>query len=111
MRNFMIAGLLATLAVGTAFAADAKIESAAKTFKSVEADPAKVKTYCEMTKVMEAAGEKEDPATDAKIDGYIKALGSDFEAAWDTVENADENSADGKMVNDALSGLDQKCTG
>ncbi len=44
-------------------------------FKQTEADASKLKTYCEVTKTMDTAGDKEDAATDAKIDGYLKQLG------------------------------------
>jgi hypothetical protein len=93
-----------------AYAADAKVDTAVATFKATEADPAKVKTFCEMSKVMDAAGEKEDDATDAKIDGYMKALGADFETAWNAGEGVDENSADGKKLGAALDELETKCS-
>jgi hypothetical protein len=92
-----------------ALAADPKIDAAAKVFQSLGGDPAKVKTFCEMTKVMDSAGEKEDPATDAKIQSYIKQLGPDFETAWNAGSDVDENSVDGKVYNAALESLTSKC--
>jgi hypothetical protein len=93
-----------------AAAADPKVESAAKVFQSLGADPGKVKTFCEMTKVMDSAGEKEDPATDAKIQGYMTQLGPEFETAWNAGSDVDENSADGKVYSAALDTLTSKCT-
>src|ERR1044071_9936215 len=103
-----IISMLCFSAVG-AFAADPKVEAAVKTFKQTENDPGKVKTFCEMTKVMDAAGEKEDAATDAKIDGYMKQLGPDFQTAWNAGENLDENSPDAKAMDDAINELQSKC--
>ena len=96
-----------------AFAAQAaspKVESASKVFQSVAADPAKVKTYCEMSKVMDSAGEKPDQTTDAKIQGYMKQLGTDFEQAWNAGNELDENSEDGKTFSAALDTLSSKCS-
>ena len=90
-------------------AADSKVASAAKVFQSVAADPQKMKTFCEMTKAMDGAGDKEDPATDAKIQGYITLLGPDFETAWNAGADVDENSEDGKVYNAALETLTSKC--
>ena len=58
-----------------------------------------------MTKVMDAAGEKEDPKLDAQIEGYMKQLGPDFTTAWNAAEGLDENSADGKAYNAAVDDL------
>jgi hypothetical protein len=92
-----------------AAAADPKIDAAAKVFQSMAGDPARVKTFCEMTKIMDSAGDKEDAATDAKIQGYITQLGADFETAWNAGSDVDENSADGKVYNAALDSLTSKC--
>jgi hypothetical protein len=90
-------------------ATDAKVESAIKVFKQTEADTGKIKTYCEMTKAMEAAGDNEDAATDAKIDGYLKQLGPDFTTAWNTGQHMEENSPDAKAFGAALDELGSKC--
>jgi hypothetical protein len=97
------------LVASPAAAADPKVESAAKVFQSVSADPAKVKTFCAMTKVMDGAGDKVDPATDAKIQTYMTQLGPDFETAWNAGSDVDENSADGKAYHAALDTLASKC--
>lgn len=93
----------------SAFAADPKIESAVKVFKQTGEDPAKVKIYCAMSDVTEAAGDKEDPATDAKVDDFLTQLGPDFETAWDTADEAKEGSPDAKMIETALDELGSKC--
>jgi hypothetical protein len=90
-------------------ATDAKVESAIKVFKQTEADTGKIKTYCEMTKAMEAAGDNEDAATDTKIDGYLKQLGPDFTTAWNTGQDMEENSPDAKAFGAALDELGSKC--
>ncbi len=98
------------LAAAPALAASPKIEAAVKTFKAVAGDAGKLKTFCAMSKVMESAGEKEDPKIDAQIQGFIKQLGADFETAWNAGEDIDENSADGKAYNAALDDLSAKCS-
>jgi hypothetical protein len=97
------------LAVSPVLAASPKIEAAVKTFKAVAGDAGKLKTFCDMSKVMEQAGEKEDPKIDAQIQGFIKKLGAEFETAWNAGEDVDENSADGKAYNAALDDLSAKC--
>jgi hypothetical protein len=107
---------LITTAVGICFlalaahAASPKVDSASQVFQSVGADPAKVKTYCEMSKTMDNAGDKPDQATDAKIQDYIKQLGPEFEEAWNTGNDLDENSEDGKTYAAALDTLSNKCS-
>lgn len=98
------------LACSPALAASPMIDAAAKVFSAVAADPAKLKTFCEMSKVLEAAGDKEDPKIDAQVDGYIDQLGDDFETAWEAGEGLDETSPDGKAFNDAVDALEAKCT-
>jgi hypothetical protein len=43
------------------------------------------------------------------MDGYLEQLGPDFEAAWETSEEVDENSPDGKLLDAALDALGDKC--
>jgi hypothetical protein len=111
----MIRALLASAAVCLtalgALAADNKIDSAVATFKSVEGDAGKLKIFCEMSAVMDKAGENPDAAAQTQIDGFIKQLGPDFETAWDAGDDLDENSADGKKLDTALDALGDKCSG
>jgi len=101
-----------------ASAADPKVDSAISVFQKVGNDQGKLKIYCEMSDVGEpegdaeepaAAEKKEDPAVEAKIDGYLKQLGPEFETAWDTSDEVDENSPDGKRLSAALDALEDKC--
>src|ERR1041385_94023 len=110
MRSVLTGISLLCFSAMGAFAADPKVDAAVKTFKQTENDPGKVNTFCEMTKVMDAAGEKEDAATDAKIDGYMKQLGPEFETAWNAGENLDEKSPDAKAMDDAINELQSKCS-
>jgi hypothetical protein len=106
----VIAFAAVCLAITPAICANAQVESAKKTFQSISADPAKTKKYCEMAKVMEDAGDQADEATEAKIQTLIKDLGPDFESAWNTGGELDENSEDAKVYNAALDELSNKCT-
>jgi hypothetical protein len=109
----MVRSLLACAAVCVAavaaLAANPNVESALGAFKMVGNDPGKLNTYCEMSDVEDAMGDDENPAAEAKIDAYINQLGPEFEAAWDTYEETDEDSADGKRLSAALDELDDKC--
>ncbi len=110
MKRIVFAAVAVCVAVAPALAAAPKIEAAVKTFKAVSADPAKLKIFCEMSKAMDAAGDKPSPAANAKIDGYMKQLGTDFETAWAVADGLNENSPDGKAYNNALDDLAGKCT-
>ena len=99
----------AILFTAPAQAADAKITAAIATFKAVGTDKAKLDTFCAMSKEMAAGGEKGNAESDAKIDGYIKTLGKDFETAWNMSEGLDENSDDAKALGAALDDLEGKC--
>jgi hypothetical protein len=109
MKRIVLAGVIACLGSYGALAASPKIESAVKTFKAVAADPGRLKTFCEMTRAMDAIGDKEDAAAEAKIDGLMKQLGPDFDAAWNAADDLDDNSEDGKAYGAAMDDLAGKC--
>lgn len=110
MRTAVTCVAALCLTLSPALAASPKIDAAVKVFQGVSADSVKLKTFCAMTKVMDAAGEKEDAAADAQIAGFMKDLGPDFETAWNASDGVDENSADGKALNTALDDLMGKCS-
>jgi hypothetical protein len=109
MQRALIAGLVVCLGAYSALAASPKIEAAVKTFKAVGADPAKLKTFCAMSKAMDEAGDKQDQAAEAKIMGFMKQLGPDFETAWSAADGVDDSSADGKAYLAGLDELADKC--
>jgi hypothetical protein len=109
MRRALIACVAVGLCAGPVLAASPQVETAVKVFQGVGADPAKLKSYCEMTKAMDGAGETPDAATEAKIEGYMKQLGPSFETAWNAGENVEENSPDGQAYGAALDALFEKC--
>jgi hypothetical protein len=110
MKRVVFAAVTVCLAIAPALAASPKIDAAVKAFKAVGADPAKQKIFCDMSKAMDEAGDKPSAAADAKINGYMKQLGSDFESAWGVADGLNENSADGKAYNNALDALAGKCS-
>ena len=110
MKRVLAACVAVCLAASPVLAASPKIESAVKVFKAVAADANKLKTYCAMTKVMDAAADKEDPKLDAQIEGFMKQLGPEFTTAWNAAEGLDDNSADGKAYNAAVDDLSGKCS-
>ena len=108
MGRGLISCLALFLAAVSAFA-DPKIDSAINVFKQVQGDAGKLKTFCAMSKAMEATGENEDSAIKAKIDDYLKQLGPDFERSWTVFRGADQNSPEGRALNDAVDELGSKC--
>jgi len=112
MRKILAALALCGLFVPPALAASASVEAAIKTFEAVGNDPAKLKIYCDMSKLM-STGDDEDEskaeALDIQMQGYMKELGSDFEAAFEAGADLDPDTDDGKAYDAALDGLDTKC--
>jgi hypothetical protein len=112
MRKILAALAVGGLCVPAAYAADAKVEAAIKTFDAVAADAGKLKTYCEMSKLMSSGDDQDDSKAaelDKQMQGYMKQLGSDFETAFEAGADLDPESADGKAYDAALDGLDAKC--
>jgi hypothetical protein len=104
MRTLIFSAALCLISC-VAQAADARVDGAVKVFQSTAADPAKVKTFCEMSKVMDSSSEQADQATESKIQSYMTELGPDFEQAWNAGSDVDENSEDGKVYHAALEEL------
>ena len=103
------------LLAGPALAADARLDGALKTVAAISADPDKLKTYCEMTTVMDAADSEKDPvkneASSKQIEDLMTSLGPDMGTVWSLGEDLDPNTADGKTLSDAMDALTAKCSG
>jgi hypothetical protein len=113
MKRALLVPAVLCLAATGALAADnsSKADSAIATFQSVAKDAGKLKIYCEMSDIMDKAGDNPDEATETKIDDFVKQLGPDFQTAWDAGDDMDENSPDGKKLDAALDDLSSKCQG
>ena len=110
MKRLLLASCaILCLSTFAASAADPKVDSAISVFQSVGSDPAKLKAYCELSDAVEAQGDKDDDASETALDPYMDRLGDDFEEAWNTNEETDENSADGKRLSAATDALDAAC--
>lgn len=98
---------------GMAQAAAPKIEEAAKAFSGIETNPAKLKDFCDMFKIMTAAeaeqDEKKAQGMEAEIDAKMKVLGDEFTNAWDLQAEIDAESDDGKAYYAAADKLMGKC--
>lgn len=107
------AAFVAALLLAPAAHAAGKLSAAdiTKTIEAAANDPAKVKAYCAMTKKMDEVGDDEKKAEAAgdEIDGYFKALGDDFQAAWDSGQDAAEGSPEAKALDEGTAKLDEKC--
>jgi len=113
MKKILAAIAVCGLFVPPALAANESVAAAAKTFDAVAADAAKLKTYCEMSKLMSSSDDSDDEAKsealDKQMQGYMKELGSDFETAFEAGADLDPDSEDGKTYDEALDKLDAKC--
>jgi hypothetical protein len=111
MKKFLAACALCGLFASPVLASPA-VDSAVKTFDAVAADAGKLKTYCEMSKVMSSADAEDDSkseALDKQMDGFMKELGPDFQTAFEAGADLDPESADGKTYDAAMDKLDDKC--
>jgi len=112
MNKFLATCALCGLLASPALAASAAVDTAVKTFDAVANDSAKLKTYCEMSKVMSSADAEDDSKAeelDKQMDGFMKALGADFQSAFEAGADLDPESADGKVYDAAMDKLDAKC--
>jgi len=113
MKKIPAAIAICGLLVSPALAVSANVEAAIKTIEQVGADPDRLKTYCEMSKLMSTAEDTEDEskaeALDSQMDGYMKTLGPEFEKAFEVGADLEPESEDGKAFDAAFDGLDEKC--
>lgn len=109
MKRILVACAAVGFGVVGVFAASPEVEKAIKSIQSATADTAKAKTFCDLYKTQNSAGDKEDAATEKKIDELSSQLGDDFEAAWAVGGKLDENSADGKEFYAAVDEVAEKC--
>jgi hypothetical protein len=109
MKRILVTCIAVSLGAYPCFAASPKIEAAVETFKAVSADTGKLKAFCEMAKTMDAKGDAEDPVADAKIQGYMKQLGTEFETAFNSSDEVDEGTPDGAALRAAFDDLSGKC--
>ena len=105
----LAAAITLFLVTTPSLAASPQVEAAVKVFEAVGADANRLKTFCEMMQIDEKMSEKEGPAVKAEIDKLLDQVGADFKAAWKAVEDIDENSPDGKVLNAAADRLEDKC--
>jgi hypothetical protein len=101
--------VMIVLGAGPAPAASPQVDAAIKAIEAVGNDPARLKLFCELNKLLQDAGDKEDPATHKQIEDLVTKIGSDFGAAWDVGDELDENSPDGQEFYAAVDTLAEKC--
>ena len=112
MNKLLAACALCGLLAVPVFAANAAVDTAVKTFDTVGNDAAKLKVYCEMSKVMSSADAEDDSKAeelDKKMDGFMKDLGPEFQSAFEAGADLDPELADGKTYDAAMDKLDEKC--
>jgi hypothetical protein len=84
--------------------------------RAIGGDPAKLKTYCEVSKLqdqMDQAEQKKDTkavaALGAKADNLGKQLGPDYERVMAGLESIDPNSSEGKRYTALFQPLFKQC--
>ncbi|HEX5999959.1 MAG TPA: hypothetical protein VFZ16_11290 [Hyphomicrobiaceae bacterium] len=102
-------GACAALVIGAGILSAQTVDEAVQIVGATGDDAAKVKLYCELNKLVQAAGDKEDEATEKQIEAAVEKLGGEFAAAWEVGEKLDDKSADAKKYYDALDALGEKC--
>jgi hypothetical protein len=105
----LTAAMTLFLVTTSALAANPKVENALKVLQDISRDPVKMKTFCEMMVIGEKKGDKEDAVLEAQIDKLANQLGPAFKAAWDAIDDIEENSPDGKVLAAAIDQLEEKC--
>lgn len=88
-------------------------EAITSAIDATAADESKVKAYCAMAKKLAEIGDDEQKAEAAgdEIDTYFKSLGPDFEAAWNSGQDAADGSPEAAAFDAAMTKLDDKCGG
>ena len=109
MKRTLIACAAIVCGASLTVAASPEIDKAIKTIQGVTADPAKMKLFCALDQVNDAAGEKADPAHEKQVEEILGKLGPDFAAAWDAGDNLDDKSADGVEFSAAVEAASAKC--
>jgi hypothetical protein len=103
------AGVAFVLTAGAAPAASPSVDLAIKAIEAVGSDPAKLKMFCELNKLLQSTGDKEDPAAQKQVEDIVSKMGPDFSAAWDIGDELDESSEDGQEFYGAVDTLAEKC--
>jgi hypothetical protein len=109
MKRILFACAAMALGAGVVPAASPAVETAIKTIGAVGADPAKLKVFCELNKIVEAGGDDVDPQLEKQIEDLVGKLGPEFTAAWEVGDELDDSTEDGKAFNAAVDALSAKC--
>ena len=109
MKRILIACVAVAVGTSTVPAASPAVDLAIKTIESVGADAGKLKIFCNLNKLLQESGDKDDAAIQKQIDDLVTQLGPDFSAAWDIGDELDENSPDGQEFYSAVDMLAEKC--
>ena len=106
----LVAVLALSLLTMAAFASTPQVEAVAKAFQSLASDANRLKTFCELIEIEQEDEEKAGPLLATNMGKMLDELGADFKEAWDSAENIDPASDDGKALHVALDRLSQRCT-
>jgi len=105
----LAAAMTLFLVTTSALAANPKVENALKVLQDIGRDPAKMKTFCEMMVIDKKMGDTKDPALEAQVEKLADQLGPAFKAAWNAIDDIEEDSPDGQVLAAAIDQLEDKC--
>ena len=109
MKRILFACVAVAIIAGAVPAASPAVDLAIKTIEAVANDPARLKLFCELNKLLQESGDKEDPAIQKQIEDLVAKLGPEFAAAWEIGDELDENSEDSQEFYGAVDALAEKC--
>jgi hypothetical protein len=110
MKRLCIAVAALVLVAHSIFAASPAIEVAIDALAKIEADAAKFREYCRITKELATATDaaRSEDLTE-QMDDLLGALGSDVMMAVYLARLVDPKTEDGMALENAMDGLDEKC--
>src|SRR5215510_12424609 len=75
MKRILFACVAVAIGAGAVPAASPSVELAIKTIEGVANDPARLRVFCELNRLLQDSGDKEDPVIQKQIEDLVARLG------------------------------------
>jgi hypothetical protein len=118
LRIILTSFVIATAPCGQAQTAAPSKEDARKVLRIISSDRAKIRTYCQMTKLGHQVGQANETGDARKFDHLLnriyelgKKLGPEYAALVDGLQDIDPESEVGQEISSTLDALDNLCRG
>jgi hypothetical protein len=111
-HHIVVTATVLLLMAGPVLAASPDVESAIKSLGQLEADPARLQSYCKIIIDMDAAGDNEAKfdALEKQLMDLLRSFGPQFEQVIAVSEDTPSDSPDGQALEAAFRQLDEKCS-